>query len=114
MAEYKNNNKKKHSGCKHVENAKGEFLSAWNYSKGRGMLKAFVFPYHGTGTLNKSQKGNEYISMMCKVTYQNSGIEKLIPVQMNIHTKKVTLSDLGMVLNPKAPNGGYFGKFSKS
>lgn len=106
--------KKKHTGAKlTLGKDREEYISAWNFQKRRGMLTAFIAPYYATGDIHvdKKTESNEYIVMMCKLHYKDSGIEKHFPVLMNIKTHKVVLKDLGMVINPNAKNGGYFGSF---
>ena len=117
------NDKKKRSGAKvvPVRDGGGEFVVvAWNYSSSRGMMSVICGERKTIGGKEvkgvqycTSESGNEYSKMMAKVSYKNSGVEKLIPCLMNTKTHKITLSEIGMVINPNAPNGGYFGKFSR-
>ncbi|QQV90346.1 structural protein [Cellulophaga phage Omtje_3] len=99
-------------------------VNAWNASA-KGLLLAKCFPYHastdkdGAILVVRSQKGSQYIKMMCELTYRKTGITRLLPCLMNIETHVVALSEIGMVISPnghgKTRSGktakGYFGTF---
>lgn len=109
--------KKKHSGAKTVRSRKPgfegvEFISAWNYSRRRGMITCFISEYKKTKTTT-ANNGTQYRNLLAKVVYKDSGVEKLMGALLNLSNDKITIPELGMVVNVKAPNGGYFGKFSK-
>jgi hypothetical protein len=65
-------------------------------------------------TSKSSDSGKGWVgSVACSITNKASGQKSFYWGTMQIATGKVVISDLGWVLNPKAPNGGYCGTFSK-
>lgn len=115
----------KRSGAVYSQISKGKFeggtiINAWNKSKAKGLITATVAPYHKSKTY-KSSKGHKYQTMICKVKYTNTGIEKIIPVSMNILTGTVAIPDMGMVITKNGSGftsggkrvTGYFGGFNK-
>lgn len=108
---------KKHSGAKKVRSKKAgfegvEFISAWNYSKKRGMVTILISEYKKTKTVT-ANNGTQYRNLLAKVKYENSGVEKLMGALLNLSNHKITLPEMGMVVNVNAPNGGYCGTFKK-
>jgi hypothetical protein len=104
---------RKHSGATKGTDKNGkQYFRGWNYSQQRGMLTIFVSAFKSSGE-HTAKNGNVYTNLMAKVQYKNSGVEKLCGALLSHSTGRVTIPELGMVLNPSAPNGGYFGKFSK-
>ena len=53
-------------------------------------------------------------SIACTLLNQNTGKERFFWGTMHKTTGKVVIDKLAMVLNPKAPNGGYCGTYIKS
>lgn len=119
-----NGEKFKMSGATYSPIKEGNFkglliVNAWNKSKGRGMITCTVSPYKGSKNYT-SGSGNEYMTMIANVLFHKSGNEMLIPCSMNIQTKVIGLSKLGMCISPnghgKTKSGktakGYFGRFS--
>lgn len=107
---------KKKSGCKVSVGKEGkykgfQFVTGWNKSKQRGFIKAFVYPYHGTTETKGKANGNVHQTLMVKIEFANGNQPLNIPCIRNLTTGKVTFDAFGttMVMNPKAPNGGYFG-----
>jgi len=128
MGNRNNNNKEqyKKSGAVYSKTASGNYIgstiiNAWNKSKSRGLIKATVFVYEGTHEYTAPKTGNTFQTMMCKVFWMNSGVERLFPVSMNIKTKVVGIPDLGMCISPEGSGTtsggkkvkGYFGTFNK-
>lgn len=112
--------KKARSGAKEVtyKNKNGDQLtgiSAWNATnKNRGLVKVFISPTKDSDEIHESKTGNQYVRMMCKLFWVNSGIEKIESVLMNVNTKRVIIESLGWVVNPKAKNGGYCARFTNN
>jgi hypothetical protein len=116
----------KRSGAKYTMlkdgNWKGNYIvNAWNSSKSRGMITVKVSPYHATGKIVTSEKGNEYHKMIAHVFYKRTGNTVVIPCLMNIETQVIVLKEIGMVVTPNG-NGrtrsgkavtGYFGTMLK-
>ena len=115
----KNDGRVKHSGAKNVSKADKdgviifEGISAWNYSKDKGMVTVFITPYNKSKDLVKSQSGKVYMKMIAKIMYTRTGNVLIRPVLCNVNTDRVVISDLGWVVNPNAKNGGYCGSFTK-
>ncbi|MCU4165219.1 hypothetical protein [Carboxylicivirga caseinilyticus] len=100
---------RKKSGCKYNPNAKNgaPVITGWNKSRSRGFISFIASPH------KKKSKGKNpnYETWMVKVT---SGIQTVWHVgQYNLTKGILTIPDLNMVANPKAPNGGFFGSFLK-
>lgn len=115
----------KKSGAKYSKISQGKYkgstiVNAWNKSRSRGLITAVVAPYKGSKKYT-TDKGKEYQTMIAKILYSNSGVEKIIPCSMNVQTKVIVLSEIGMVITPNGSGQtksgknvkGYFGKFSR-
>jgi hypothetical protein len=105
----------KHSGAGMKPTDDGRIVVwGWNYSKKRGMVKVYARPYKGTGKTKISKTGKEYWCLMATVLFRETGAELHEPVLADVQTGKFVYRSLGMVCNPKAANGGYFGHFGRS
>lgn len=103
----------KHSGCTKGVDKKGKnYVRAWNYGKRRGMLTAYACEYKSSGEHTSEESGITYTNLMVKLNYKDSGVEKIVGGLLSHKTGKITIPELGMVMNPSAPNRGYFGTFS--
>lgn len=101
---------KKHSGCKAGFTKKGDpFTQGWNVSKRHGMMSFLAVPYKGS-KLVTSKSGKRWLNVMVKVSPEKAQ-PFIVSGMRNDDTGQVTIQELGMVMNPKAPNGGYCGKF---
>lgn len=109
--------KKSGAKCKHFTITKGPnagvpriCTSGWNVSR-KGGLNTFLCT-----TTNKSQDaGKGWVgSVRCEVTNKATHQMRVLWGTMQVSTGKVVIPDLGIVINPKAPNGGYCGKFTTS
>ncbi|MRJ08070.1 hypothetical protein EDL99_04100 [Ornithobacterium rhinotracheale] len=101
---------KKHSGAKAGTTKKGGiYVTAWNYSKQKGMITVKAFE-NSRSVRSESQTGNRFLMMMFEVFYKNTGAKVLELANYNVNTGKVYLQKVGMVISTKAPNGGYFGQ----
>jgi hypothetical protein len=118
---YQNNNnnnnnasKKKHSGAtKGIDKNGKQYFRGWNFSKRRGMLTVFVTAYKSSSEHTSPKSGITYTNLMAKLHYKDSGVEKIVGALLSHKTHRVIIPELGMVLNPDAPNKGYFGKFTR-
>lgn len=123
----RNSKQYKKSGAKYskitnsTKNYNGStIVNAWNHSKARGLITATVSPYKGS-KLYTTKDGKEYQTMVAKVFYHNSGVEKILACSMNTSTRVIGLQDIGMCISPngsgKTKSGkhvkGYFGTFNK-
>ncbi|OUS02882.1 hypothetical protein A9Q86_02205 [Flavobacteriales bacterium 33_180_T64] len=132
MANHRNNKKEaKRSGATYskIKNVKkgnegylgATIVSAWNSSKSRGLITATVSPYSGSTKYTSPTTGNEYQTMIAKVLYHNTGVEMIIPCSMNVKTRVIGLSKLGMCISPNGKGTtssgkrvtGYFGTFKQ-
>lgn len=102
---------KKHSGAKSGQGKNGKFyVTAWNYSKQRGLIAVKAFENSKSVRSESPNTGNRFITMMFEVFYKKTGAKVLEIASFNVNTGKVYLQKLGMVISTKAPNGGYFGQ----
>lgn len=119
-APYRNNNQgqnqrpaKKHSGCRYKSATRqGEaknIIFGWNFSRRRGMV-SFV----AVEAKESETKNDNYEKWVAKITFKDTGSVQTHTVFYNIAKKILIFKDLGMVANPNAPQGGYFGKFTRS
>lgn len=105
-----NNVPKKHSGAKSGMTKTGKmYVQGWNVSKSNGMVSIIAGPTKNTDT-HKSKSGRTWCNWMAKVT-PKMAVPFLVSCLYDESTGKVIINDLGIVMNPKAPHGGYCGKF---
>lgn len=103
---------RKKSGAKFTRDKNGNpCTTGWNKSRFAGFVK-FLCVVTKSSVESESQTGNKYISVMVKVQKQMTP-EETTNGLMNINTGQVTIQSMGIVLNPKAPNGGYCGRYGK-
>lgn len=101
---------KKHSGAKFGNDKNGKpYVSGWNYSRRNGLVSFLAVPYNGTSE-HQSKSGKTWLNVMVKV---NPSMSKpfITSGLMDMASKKVIINELGIVMNPNAPRGGYCGKF---
>ncbi len=103
---------KKHSGAKHGSDKNGQvYTSGWNYSKRHGLVTFLCVPYKKSKRVT-SARGIEWINVMVKIKKTMSA-NQIVSGMMDFHSGRVIIKDLGLVINPKAPNGGYCGTYNK-
>ncbi|RQO68509.1 hypothetical protein DBR40_19910 [Pedobacter sp. KBW01] len=102
---------KKHSGCKYKATSKNgsPVTTGWNYSRRHGLVTFLCVTTKNT-EVHTSKSGKEWLNVMVKVTKPMCA-DTLVSGLMERHTGKVIVKEMGIVLNPKAPNGGYCGKY---
>lgn len=119
-------NPPKKSGVIYSKIKKGTYegatiINAWNKSKSKGLITAKIAPYHKSEEIVTSEKGHEYMKMICELTYQKTGQTKLIPCLYNMKSQRIILSDIGMMISPTGSGttssgkrvSGYFGTMFK-
>lgn len=117
--QYRNNNqsRKKRSGSKsgqYKNNGKtfrSEFVpwvNGW-FIRAKQLVKVLCTPYKGT-TKGTSKTGKQWETWIAKVT-PSIGAPYLQPCMYYPQTGKVVISSMGLTVNPKAPNGGYCGRY---
>lgn len=110
---------KKHSGAKHTKyfpttgvnkGFEQNIVNAWKLSKNKELIKVTAV------TTSKSKESEKGWFGSVAVTFVNTvtGAKFFYWGTMQKSTGKVIVQDLALVINPKAPNGGYCGTFVKS
>lgn len=104
--------KRKKSGCQFGigEEKKKPWVSGWNVSA-QGYMKFLAYPYKDTKRVT-SGEGKEWENWVVKITHPDKK-QTLLPCLFEVKTHRVLMKDIGMVANPKAPNGGYWGTMFK-
>lgn len=115
---YQNNPKKKHSGATHKKYIptsgpnKGQqqyCTYGWMYRKNIGLVTLMCVTTKNSRESEKGWLG----SIACTLITKQSGLKSFWWGTMHKATGKVVINDLGIVLNPRAPRGGYCGTFMK-
>ncbi len=105
---------KKKSGAKFgFSNGEADrpFVRGWRVTRRFGLITYLCGPNKKTKRVT-SKTGKEWENWTCKIQF-GDGNSRLISCLYNPQSKKVTISELGLVINPNAPNGGYCGTFIK-
>ena len=89
-----------------------QWVSGYKRSRNQPFLTIICSPYKDTNT-SESKNGLKYQNWIAKI---KSGYAEpyIRPCLYHMATGKVVIDDLSLVINPKAPNGGYCGTFIKS
>ena len=104
----------KHSGAKSgIDKKGGRYTNGWMTNKRVGMVSFFCAPTKNT-TAVMSKTGNSWLTCIAvKVQFRDLMKEELHWGLMHEASGKVIIQSLGLVVNPKAPNGGFSGKYGK-
>lgn len=100
-------NRKKKTGCKYKQEARNgkPCITAWNYSKNRGMITIVASPYDYYE--GENSEGEIWIvNMTNKTTFAKQTFNGF----MKKGSRKLVVPDMGMVANPDT---NYFGTFSR-
>jgi len=110
---YQNNQpQKKHSGCKEVyKDGVFAYMNGWNYSKQRGLISFLAIKSKNSGEVHTSKSGKRWVQLFVRIFNKRTLQTVKCSGLYDLDTHKLILNEQGMVANPKAPNGGYFGKF---
>jgi hypothetical protein len=109
---------KKRSGSKHGQyknngkNFKAEFIpwvNGW-FLRGKQLVKVLCTPYKGTTTGTSKQSGKRWETWIAKIQ-PAVGASYLQSCMYYPDSHKVVIRSMGIVVNPKAPNGGYCGRY---
>ncbi|WP_447642439.1 MULTISPECIES: hypothetical protein [Chitinophagaceae] len=101
---------RKKSGAKAGVGKNGKpYVQGWNASRQNGMVSFLCVPTSNTGQ-HTSRTGRNWENWMV-VVQPRMGASFLKSCLYDPSTGKCIISDMGIVLNPKAPNGGYCGRF---
>lgn len=110
---YPSRQKRKHSGCVQKLMSDGVIvLSAWKYNSKEGLMSFYARPYKGTKK-HSSQNGKTFLNYFVTIVNKRSFTVIKTSGLLCLETKKLTIPDFGLVLNPNAPNGGYCGSFTR-
>lgn len=108
--DYNDNEQKKRSGAKRGQTKDGNpWISAWNYSRSRGMLTALAFPYNNTHE-TESNSGKKWQNWMVKLKWKKTGQEKVVPCLYCVTDGRVHVNSEWMIINPSK---NYFGTKSR-
>lgn len=103
------NEVKKRSGCKTGTSKTGKaYVRGWKYDKTHGM-RSFIFSKAKNSKQVISKNGISWMTGTVKVSHP-MGVT-LYNALLQVDTDKVFISDLGLMMNPKARNGGYVGPY---
>lgn len=101
---------KKRSGCTAGMDKNGNpYVRGWKATR-QGVISLFAFPYKGTAK-HESKNGREWHNWCCKVRV-GYGPEQIMTCLYDPMTRKVTIEQMGFVMNPKGGPGGYTGSFT--
>lgn len=105
---------KKHSGAKHRTYTNGNGLlqyltTGWRLSRTKELISYKAVTTKKSELSEKGWFGSIWITLTNKVTGEVNSFWGT----MQKSTGKVIISDLGVVMNPRANNGGYTGSFTK-
>jgi len=105
---------RKHSGAKIVHDKKKPerpCLTAWNYSKRLGLVTLIACQASTDFKVKKPEHAHS-IKWHVKITIPMQG-DKTYVGSWHTEKQKLYIPELGLVVNPSAPNGGYFGRCQK-
>ena len=109
QSRFDNERPKKHSGCSIKQNEDGTYcVSGWKLADGC-MIKLYARPYKGT-KVTTSKSGKRWANLFVTLTNTNTLVKTNMSGLLNLDNKKLYIGEMNLVANPKAPNGGYFGK----
>ncbi len=103
------NNLKKTTGAKlhsRFGSEKGVFITAWNKGKS---VKVFRSERQSKNAPTTTKSGKEWVQVTLVLSEAFKEDVIVYPL-MNIQNHKVYIQEWNMIINPSAPNGGYFGK----
>lgn len=121
MASRKNNNRNnsnnndytKKTGCnlyQRVDHEKGLFMTVWRVDNGKVWKgKITMTPSQRKTGIKVSKNRKEWVSVILRMTAPMEN-ERVTTGLLDLSNYKVYFNDWNMIANPKARNGGYFGK----
>ena len=105
----RNNRPPKHSGCSSRMLDDGSIiLWGWRLVDG-AMVKMYARPYKKS-QLRTSKTGKDWVNLFVTLTNTKTMQVTKTGGLVNMANHKLYINELNLVANPKAPNGGYFGK----
>ena len=109
---------KKHTAAGHKEGKTKagrdyKITWGWNVSKGGGLV-SYLAKNYAKSHMVESKNGRKWLTVIVVATLARTKDTKIKPGLMDLQTGKVIVKDWKLVINPKAPNGGYCGTFMQS
>ena len=89
------------------------YISAWNASKTKGLVKISAFENSLSKEYKKKNSNEVRVSMMFEIFYNSTGVKVLELGFYNTTTGVVVLGKVGLTIETKAPNGGFCGSYKK-
>jgi hypothetical protein len=107
---YNNNrNQSKKSGCSTGSNSDGKpWIRGWKVTED-GLINFIATP-GAKSKKSKSKSGKEWVSVAAKFTNTRTGQSWWEWGLWDLSNKKLYFKDSNRIANPRARNGGYFGK----
>lgn len=106
---YSQQRPRKKSGCRLILKDKDTpIISAWKSQK-NGLLSLYARPYKGT-RLSVSKSGKEWLNLFVTITNKQTQQITKCSGLFDLQRQRLYLPEFNLICNPKAPNGGYFGK----
>ena len=103
----------KHSGCTmKMIDGKTPIISGWK-SQSNGMLQLYARPYSGT-KITESKTGKTWCNLFVTITNKLTMSVTKTSGLLDMDENKLYIKEFNLIANPKAPNGGYFGKHISS
>ena len=86
------------------------YTTGWNYSRRHGLVTFLCVEYSKSVAVVSPTSNRTWLNVMVKVKKSMSP-DFITSGMMDLSTGSVIIKDLGIVINPKAPNGGYCGRY---
>lgn len=100
---------KKHSGARFVTKEDGaQIVSAWNYSRSKGMVVLYARPFKNTHRV-ESKNGKIWVNLFATIVYRKTGQIAKTGALLDVQAKRLYVKELNMIATSKG-KGGYFGK----
>lgn len=107
---YRGESRKKHSGCKSGTDKNGKpYIQGWKYDKTNGLRRFYASPYSGTKQ-STSGSGKVWENWFVRVQLPN-GQEMKTSGLFDKQQNKISIPQLGFVMNPRGGAGGYVGPY---
>lgn len=106
---------KKHSGCRFGQTGDKPYVHGWKYDRRNGLRSFIAGPYEGKKSSTKrftSKSGKEWENWAVKITLSDGQtIWKQCLYQ--VASRRVFIQDMGLMMSPNSPNGGYVGPMKR-
>lgn len=99
---------RKRSGCKIRKVENGVIVSGWRVSRGQ-MFSLYARPFKGTKVI-ESKTGKKWANLFVTITNKTTLHVTNTSGLFDMQRERLYIKDHNLVANPRANNGGYFGK----